>query len=82
MKKTQEFNKTEYSNEYAKTYYDRVNLTLYKGQKAWITAQMLQSGESLNAYIQRAIRAQIIADGGDVSAWDALAPERDAQADK
>ena len=79
MKKSQEFNKTEYSNEYTKTYYDRVNLTLYKGQKAWITAQMLQPGKSLNSYIQRALRAQIIADGGDVSAWDALAPERDTQ---
>ncbi len=72
MKTTRGFNKTEYQNSYISKAYDRVNLTLYKGQKAWITAQMLRPGESLNAYIHRAIRAQIIADGGDVSAWDAL----------
>ena len=82
MNGKKQFDSVKYRNEYSAKTYDRVNLTLYKGQKAWITAQMLQSGESLNAYIQRAIRAQIIADGGDVSAWDALAPERDAQTDK
>lgn len=77
MSDKKQFNKTEYSNTYIAQAYDRVNLTMYKGQKAWITAQMLRPGESLNAYIQRAVRAQIIADGGDVSAWDALAPKCD-----
>lgn len=63
-------------NRYNEKAYDRVNLTLYKGQKAWITGQMLRPGDSLNKYIQRAIRSQIIQDGGDVAAWDALAPDR------
>ena len=77
MNDKKQFDSVKYRNEYSAKAYDRVNLTLYKGQKAWITAQMLQPGESLNAYIQRAIRAQVVADGGDVAAWDALAPERD-----
>lgn len=70
------YNKTQYQNEYIAQAYDRVNLTLYKGQKAWIAGQMLRPGDSLNKYIQRAIRSQIIQDGGDVAAWDALAPDR------
>lgn len=72
MSKTSATVKNRYNNKA----YDRVNLTLYKGQKAWIAGQMLRPGDSLNKYIQRAIRSQIIQDGGDVAAWDALAPDR------
>lgn len=74
MKTTGEYNKTEYQNQFIAKAYDRVNLTLYKGQKAWLIGQIPEARKSLNAYIQRAIREQIIRDGGDVAAWDALAP--------
>ena len=81
MDDKKQFNKTEYSNTYIGANYDRVNLTLYKGQKAWLIGQIPEARKSLNAYIQRAIRAQIIADGGDVAAWDALAPQGAAEQD-
>lgn len=81
MGKSGEFNKTKYQNQFIGATYDRVNLTLYKGQKAWLIGQIPEARKSLNAYIQRAIRDRIIADGGDVAAWDALAPQGAAEQD-
>ena len=64
-------------NKYIKNNYDRISLTLYKGQKDVIQAHANAHGyKGINAVISRAIRAQIIQDGGDVAAWDALAPDR------
>ena len=81
MGKSGEFNKTKYQNQFICATYDRVNLTLYKGQKAWLIGQIPEARKSLNAYIQRAIRDRIITDGGDVAAWDALAPQGAAEQD-
>jgi len=42
-------------NKYIKGNYDRVNLTVPKGDKDIIKAHALSKGESLNAFIYRAI---------------------------
>lgn len=42
-------------NRYIAKSYDRVNLTLPKGQKDVIRAHAESRGESVNAFIQRAI---------------------------
>ena len=42
-------------NKYMKDNYDRVNLTLPKGQKDRIKAHAESRGESVNAFINRAI---------------------------
>ena len=42
-------------NKYMKNNYDRVNLVMPKGKKDIIQAHAAQQGESVNAYINRAI---------------------------
>ena len=42
-------------NKYMKSNYDRVNLVIPKGKKDIIQAHAAQQGESVNAYINRAI---------------------------
>ena len=42
-------------NKYMKSNYDRVNLVMPKGKKDIIQAHAAQKGESVNAYINRAI---------------------------
>lgn len=51
----EKFNKVAYDNAYIAKSYDRVNLTLPKGQKDIIRAHAESRGESVNAFIQRAI---------------------------
>lgn len=47
--------KTAYQNEFIKQTYDRINLTVEKGQKEIIRAAAERVGESVNAYINTAI---------------------------
>ena len=42
-------------NKYMKSNYDRVNLVMPKGKKDIIQAHAAQQGESVNAYLNRAI---------------------------
>lgn len=42
-------------NKYMNSNYDRVNLVMPKGKKDIIQAHAAQQGESVNAYINRAI---------------------------
>ena len=42
-------------NKYMKENYDRVNLTMPKGKKDVVQAHATQQGESVNAFINRAI---------------------------
>lgn len=42
-------------NKYMKSNYDRVNLVMPKGKKDIIQTHAAQQGESVNAYINRAI---------------------------
>ena len=51
-------------NKYITKAYDRINLTVYKGEKDEIRMHAERQGESVNAFIQRAIREQIQRDGG------------------
>lgn len=46
---------SEYRNEWIAKTYDRVNLTLPKGQKDVFKAHAESQGESLNAFILRAM---------------------------
>ena len=47
---------TEYKREWTKEHLDRINLTVPKGEKAAIKAHADAHGESLNQFINRAIR--------------------------
>lgn len=49
------FDAIKYRNNFISQKYDRVNLTLPKGQKDVIRAHAESRGESVNAFIQRAI---------------------------
>lgn len=51
-------------NKYVKANYDRVNVTMPKGQKDVIKAHADSCGESVNAFINRAISNQIERDRG------------------
>ncbi len=58
-----------YNNDFNKKAYDRINLTVPKGQKEVIQAAATAQGESVNAYIYAAIvqrieREQAQAGGG------------------
>lgn len=48
--------KAEWQNKYIAKTYDRINLTVMKGQKETIRAHAAARGESVNAFISRAIR--------------------------
>ena len=50
-------------NRYISKHYDRVNLTLPKGQKEIIKAHADAHGESINAFIQRASEEAMKNDG-------------------
>lgn len=52
-------NKQNYDNEYKKGNYDRAELILPKGEKERIKAHASKHGESLNAFINRAIKETI-----------------------
>ena len=58
-------NTIRYNNEFIKQAYDRVNLTLPKGQKDKIKAHAESRGESVNGFIVRAIEAQMERDTQD-----------------
>lgn len=49
------FNKVAYNNAFNAAAYDRINLTVPKGDKAKIKAHAESKGESVNGYISRLI---------------------------
>ena len=51
-------------NKYMNENYDRINLTLPKGQKELVKAHAEGRGESVNAFIGRAITEQMKRDTG------------------
>mgnify|MGYP003378440943 FL=1 len=53
------------TNKYISKAYDRVNLTLPKGQKDEIQAHAAAQGESVNAFINRAIMEAMERDKAD-----------------
>ena len=50
---------TKYKNNFIKKSYDRINLTVKKGQKESIQQHAENHGESLNGFINRAITETI-----------------------
>lgn len=55
---------TKAQNKYIAKAYDRVNLTMPKGKKDEIQAHATQKGESVNAFINRAITETMERDKG------------------
>ncbi len=51
-------------NKYVKSNYDRVNVTMPKGQREVIKAHAEAHGESVNGFINRAIAETIERDNG------------------
>jgi len=49
-------------NRYVKNNYDRINVTLAKGQREIIKAHAAARGESVNGFISRAIDEQMARD--------------------
>lgn len=58
-----QFDKVKYNNEFISKAYDRINLTVPKGQKDIIKAHADSIGESVNAFINRAIAEAMRKDG-------------------
>ena len=52
-------------NKYMKTNYDRINLTMPKGRKDEIKAHASARGESVNAFINRAIEETMEREGSE-----------------
>lgn len=55
-------NKTDtirYNNTFTKEHYDRINLTLPKGQKAKVKSEAEDQAESVNCYISKAIALRV-----------------------
>lgn len=50
------FNKISYNNQFIAQAYDRINLTVPKGNKERIRLHADQRGESINGYINRLIK--------------------------
>ena len=58
--------KAQWQNDYIAKTYDRINLTVPKGQKERIKAHAdKHDGGSVNAFINRAITNQMAQDGAD-----------------
>ena len=55
-------------NKYMKENYDRFNLTMPKGKKDMVQTHATQWGESVNAFINRAIDEAIERDGSGEAA--------------
>jgi predicted HicB family RNase H-like nuclease len=53
------FNETEYKNKFIKEKYDRINLTMPKGEKEELKKAAEDAGESVNEYINRAIQLRM-----------------------
>ena len=51
--------KAKWQNDYIAKTYDRINLTIPKGQKEVIKNHAEKNGESVNAFIARAIKTQM-----------------------
>lgn len=61
---------TEWSRAYNEKAYDRLSITIPKGQKATVEAHAKEAGESINQYTQRALLARM-----GLSAWPAVEEE-------
>ena len=53
------FDQIAYQSQFIKEKYDRINLTVPKGEKAVIKERASAAGQSVNEYINQAIRQRI-----------------------
>ena len=51
--------KVKWQNDYIARTYDRINLTVPKGEKERIAEAAAQAGQSVNAYINQAIKLRM-----------------------
>lgn len=58
-KVTKEFNQIKYQQEYNKTHYDRLEISIPKGQKAIVQEKAKIAGQSMKEYVMQAIRERI-----------------------
>ncbi len=56
MDEKEKFDATAYKNQFNAQKYDRISLMVAKGDKERIAEYAVKCGESLNAFINRAIR--------------------------
>lgn len=54
-------------HKYVREKYDRIELTVKKGEKAGYKAHAESKGETLNGFINRAMRETLERDGGELS---------------
>ena len=71
----------EYKNAYNRTKYDNITVMVQKGKRDKIRAHAETRGESLNAFINRAIREQIKRDRAESVPPSELVPTPDDQTD-
>ena len=57
--------KAKWQNDYIARTYDRVNLTMPKGKKEVVQARAEAQGESVNAYINKAIDQRMEREAGE-----------------
>ena len=63
MDEKEKFDATTYKNQFNAQKYDRISLMVAKGDKERIADHAAKSGESLNGFINRAIREAMERDG-------------------
>lgn len=71
----------EYKNAYNRTKYDNITVMVQKGKRDKIRAHAETRGESLNAFINRAIREQIRRDRAESVQPSEIVPPDDQAAD-
>ncbi len=54
-----EFDQIKYQNEYKRKMYDRIELTMPKGEKAVIKEKAAALGQSVNEFIYSAVKEKI-----------------------
>ena len=59
--------KAKWQNDYIARNYDRINLTVPKGDKEKISQAATKAGQSVNAYINQAIRERMGEDPEEVT---------------
>lgn len=66
-------------NKYMKANYDRINLTMPKGQKDVIQSHAASVGQSVNAFINQAISERMERMAAEPETASGADPENDAQ---
>ena len=55
----EKFDQVKYKNQFTREKYDRISLCIPKGQKELIKEKAAANGESINEYIQKAIKLRM-----------------------